>query len=56
MLPWAISRDSRYQKSNRFAWACKLAGLGLPVVLMYLGFVRADEMRDRRAPLADAGD
>ena len=27
--------------SNRFAWAWKLADLGVPVVLVYLGFFRA---------------
>ena len=42
--PWAISRDRCYQLSNRFAWAWKLASLGVPVVLVYLGFLDADEM------------
>ncbi len=44
--PWALSRDSRYQISNRFAWAWKLATLGVPVVLVYLGFLNAEEMAD----------
>ena len=39
--PWGISRDSHYQLSNRFAWAWKLASLGVPVVLVYLGFLNA---------------
>ncbi len=39
-----ISRDSRYQMSNRFAWSWKLAASGIPVILVYLGFVDA---RDR---------
>lgn len=49
-LEWSISRDVCYQMSNRFAWAWKLTELGLPVVLVYLGFLRAEEMRDRSAP------
>jgi hypothetical protein len=44
-LQWALSRDRNYQMSNRFAWSCKLAELGFPVVLIYLGFLRADEMK-----------
>jgi hypothetical protein len=43
-LPWAISRDQCYQLSNRFAWSWKLASLGIPVVLIYLGFLDATEM------------
>lgn len=41
---WAIDRDSHYQLSNRFAWAWKIASLGVPVILVYLGFLNADEM------------
>ena len=41
---WALSRDERYQLANRFAWSWKLASLGVPVVLIYLGFLNADEM------------
>lgn len=47
---WAISRDLCYQMSNRFAWAWKLASMGIPVVLVYLGFLKANEMSDRGAP------
>jgi len=43
-LPWSISRDTCYQMSNRFAWAWKLTQLGIPVVLVYLGFLRATDM------------
>jgi len=43
---WHLSRDRHYQLSNRFAWAWKLATLGKPTVLIYLGFLRAWEMRD----------
>ncbi len=42
--------------SNHFVWAWKLTRLGVPVVLAYLGFARADEMADRGAPFADAAD
>lgn len=55
-LPWSLSRDWNYQMSNRFAWAWKLADLGIPVVLVYLGFLRAAEMRDMGKPLDDAAD
>jgi hypothetical protein len=34
-----ISRDSHYQLSNRIAFAWKLAQLGVPTVLLYLGFL-----------------
>lgn len=43
-LNFGISRDTCYQMSNRFAWAWKLADSGLPVVLVYLGFLNADDM------------
>jgi hypothetical protein len=43
-LPWALSRDWDYQMSNRFAWSWKLAELGIPVVLVYLGFLKANDM------------
>jgi hypothetical protein len=42
---FAISRDSHYQLSNRFAWAWKIASMGVPVVLVYLGFLNCEEMR-----------
>jgi hypothetical protein len=52
-LPWSLSRDWNYQMSNRFAWAWKLTDLGIPVVLVYLGFLSANEMSDRGKLLAD---
>jgi len=36
---FGLSADHHYQLSNRIAYAYKLATLGLPVVLMYLGFI-----------------
>jgi len=55
-LPWALSRDSHYQMGNRFAWAWKLTGLGIPVVLIYLGFLNAKEMIDLGRPFVEAED
>ena len=46
----ALSRDSHYQLANRFAWAWKLAAMGTPVVLVYLGFLNATEMGGERRP------
>jgi hypothetical protein len=43
---WALSATSHYQFCNRFSWAWKLASLGIPVVLVYLGFLDAEEMHD----------
>jgi len=55
---WNLSRDSHYQLANRFAWAWKLASMGVPVVLVYWGFICAAEVNDRRGrrlgePFAD---
>lgn len=55
-LPWEIRIDSHYQLASRFAWAWKVAQLGVPVVMVYLGFIGADEMKDRGAPLASAAE
>ena len=55
-LKWQISRDSHYQMSNRFAWSWKLAQLGVPVVLVYLGFLKANDMsKPGEVPFAHAG-
>jgi len=43
-LTWGLSRDSHYQLANRFAWSWKIASLGIPVALVYLGFIDATEM------------
>ena len=50
---WRLSCDSHYQMANRFAWAWKLASMGVPVVLVYLGFTHAAEMADRGELFAD---
>src|SRR5208282_4409617 len=44
-LAWALSRDWNYQMANRFTWAWKLTELGIPVILIYLGFIGFEEMR-----------
>lgn len=55
-LNWQISRDGHYQMSNRFAWSWKLAELGVPVALVYLGFLKASDMsKPGEVPFADAG-
>lgn len=41
---WSLRADRCYQLSNRFAWAWKAASMGVPVVLVYLGFLNAVEM------------
>ena len=56
-LPWALSRDWNYQMSNRFTWSWKLTEVGVPVILVYLGFLGSEEMRkpDTR-PFADEAE
>ena len=49
-MPWSLSIEHNYQMSNRFAWAWKLTELGIPIVLVYLGFLNAIEMSDRGVP------
>lgn len=44
MPGFSLSVESHYQLSNRFAFAWKLASMGTPVVLVYLGFLNAYEM------------
>ena len=54
---WDLSKDHHYQVANRFAWSWKLASLGVPVILVYLGFLHADEMRARHSrPLSSPED
>lgn len=49
-----ISRDAHYQLSNRLAFTWKLASLGIPVVLLYLGFTGDEGIRDAGEPLSDS--
>jgi hypothetical protein len=49
-----LTAGSYFQLSNRFAFAWKLAQLGVPVALIYLGFLDAHEMgTDERTLLED---
>lgn len=51
ILPgWNLSHETHFQLCNRFAWAWKLAMLGRHIVLVYLGFLNADEMGHRGEP------
>ena len=52
----SIGRDSHYQLANRLAFAWKLASLGVPVGLVYLGFTGDQGIRDVGAPFADGDD
>jgi len=55
ILPgWALTKSSHYQLCNRFAWSWKLATMGVPVVLIYLGFLCCDEMSDCGLPFNSA--
>jgi hypothetical protein len=46
-----ISRDSHYQLANRLAYSWKLASMGIPVILLYLGFTGDDGIEDIGTPL-----
>lgn len=52
----SISRDSHYQLSNRLAFTWKLATLGIPTVLVYLGFTGDDGLSDAGPHFRDAAD
>ncbi len=49
-----ISRDQHYQLSNRVAFSWRLASMGLPTVLVYLGFLGDTEIADVGEPLMTA--
>jgi hypothetical protein len=38
--------NAHYQLANRIAWAWKLASMGVPVLLVYLGFLHATDVAD----------
>jgi hypothetical protein len=45
VLPgWSLSAATHYQLANRFAVGWRIATLGVPVVLVYLGFLDAEEL------------
>ncbi len=49
----AIRRDSHFQLSNRVAFAWKLASLGVPTILVYLGFLGDRGIADAGEPFRD---
>ena len=49
----SISRDSHYQLANRLAFTWKLGKLGVPVVLLYLGFTGDEGIRNAGQPFVD---
>lgn len=48
-----IQRDSHYQLANRVAFAWKLAQCGMPVVLLYLGFIGDSGISDVGVPFRE---
>jgi hypothetical protein len=52
----SITRDSNYQLANRLAFTWKLAMLGFPVVLVYLGFTGDFGIQDVGAPFINDSD
>ena len=48
-----ISRDTHFQLSNRLAFGWKLASMGIPTVLVYLGFTGDEGIREVGEPFAD---
>ena len=48
-----ISRDTHYQLANRVAYSWKLASMGVPVLLIYLGFTGDAGIADVGPPLRD---
>lgn len=51
-----LSGDSHYQLSNRFAFAWKLASMGIPALLVYLGCLNCEEMNDGKRRLLRSGE
>ncbi|HUX02899.1 MAG: hypothetical protein WBD63_03145 [Phycisphaerae bacterium] len=47
-----MSRDSHYQIANRVAYSWKLASMGVPVLLVFLGFTEDNGIADVGPPLA----
>lgn len=47
-IEFNLNDQSPYQLANRFAWSWYLSTKGIPIVLMYLGFIEATEMEGRK--------
>ena len=56
MPGWKLTADAHYQLANRFAWSWKVASLGVPVILVYLGFLNVTHMADKGPPFPSAED
>lgn len=52
----SVSRNTHYQLANRLAFTWKLATLGIPTVLLYLGFTGDSGIVDAGAPFVDDAD
>ena len=52
----AISHERAYQLANRIAFAWKLATMGIPTVLIYLGFIDDKEIANVGKPFAVKAD
>jgi len=52
----SISRDTHYQLANRLGFTWRLATLGIPTVLLYLGFTGDAGIADAGAPFVDDDD
>jgi len=52
----SITRDTHYQLANRLAFTWRLASLGIPTVLLYLGFTGDAGIGDAGAPFVDDDD
>jgi hypothetical protein len=48
-----LTADANYQFANRVAFSWKLASLGIPVVLIYLGFIGDDQIATKGTLMAD---
>jgi hypothetical protein len=51
-----VIHPGRTAGPTRFAWSWKLTELGVPMVLVYLGFLNAVEMADRGKPFRSHAD
>jgi hypothetical protein len=49
----SISHQKSYQLANRIAFAWKLASMGIPTVLIYLGFIDDKEISNAGTPFKD---
>jgi len=52
----SISCDNHYQLSNRIAFAWKLASLGIPTAVVYLGFTGDEGIAEAGRPFIDHAD